>query len=125
METNLNGNILETTFYNKINIPDDIRGLMIQGEEPHSAYKTWRDTAVFTNKRLIVKDAQGIRGKKIEVYSIPYSTIHMWSSENASGFLDFTAEIELWTKAGKIKINLQKGIDIRELDNLISRAVLS
>lgn len=48
----------------------------------------------------------------------------MWSSENASGFLDFNAELELWTRAGHIKVNLNKGIDIRRFDRLIAEAVL-
>ena len=30
----------------------------------------------------------------------------------------------LWTRAGHIKVNLNKGIDIRRLDRLIADAVL-
>ena len=89
-----------------------------------AGFKTFRDSAVFTNKRLIVRDAQGIRGKKIEVYSIPYSTINMWSSENA-GTLDFNAEIELWTRSGKVKIKVGRDIDVRRIDALIAYAVLA
>jgi hypothetical protein len=73
---------------------------------------------------LIVRDAQGLRGKKVEIYSLPYSAINMWSSENAGRMLDFNAELELWTRAGHIKVSLQKGIDIRRLDMLIANAVL-
>ena len=40
------------------------------------------ETAAIT-KRLIVRDAQGLTGKKVEIYSLPYSSINMWSSENA------------------------------------------
>jgi len=47
----------------------------------------------------------------------------MWSSENA-GKLDFNSEMELWTRAGHIKIKLGKGADVRRLDSLISWAVL-
>lgn len=57
-----------------------------------------------------MRDAQGLRGRKVEIYSLPYSAINMWSSENA-GTLDFNAEIELWTRAGRIKVNVGKGID--------------
>lgn len=84
---------------------------------------TFRDSAVFTTKRLIVRDAQGITGKKVEIYSLPYSAINMWSSENA-GTIDFNAELELWTRAGHIKIKLGRAVDIRRLDHLISHAVL-
>ena len=80
--------------------------------------------AIFTTKRLIVRDAQGLRGKKVEIYSLPYSSIVMWSSENAGGMFDVNAEIELWTKAGNIKVNLGKKVDIRRFDKLIADALL-
>ena len=111
------------TLVNEIPIPDDIGPLLIQGEQAVAAFKTFRDSAVFTTKRLIVRDAQGITGKKVEIYSLPYSSINMWSSENA-GKLDWNSEIELWTKAGHIKVKLGKGADVRRLDSLISWAVL-
>ncbi|MDK4536200.1 PH domain-containing protein [Kingella kingae] len=113
------------TFTEECLIPDDVNELLVSGEQPVAAYKTMRDSAIFTNKRLIVRDAQGLRGKKIEIYSLPYANINMWSSENAAGFLDFTAELELWTRAGHIKVQLLKGIDVRKLDKLIAECVLS
>lgn len=104
-------------------IPQDVTALLVPEERAIAAYKTFRDSAVFTTKRLIVRDAQGMRGKKVEIYSLPYSAINMWSSENA-GTLDLNAEIELWTRAGQIKIAVGKHIDVRRLDLLIANAVL-
>lgn len=95
----------------------------MQGEQAVAAYRTFRDTAIFTNMRLIVRDAQGMSGKKVEIYSLPYSRIDMWSSENA-GTLDWNSELEMWTRAGHIKVKLGKGIDVRKLDNLIAHMVL-
>ena len=60
---------------------------------------------------FINRDLKGLRGKKVEVYSLPYSSINMWSSENAGSILDFTGELELWTRAGKIKISVGKQVD--------------
>ena len=117
--------ILMWTFISECGIPNDVEDLLTSGEEAIAAYKTFRDSAIFTNKRLIVRDAQGITGKKVEIYSLPYSSINMWSTENAGKLLDLNAEVELWTRAGKIKINLQKGVDIRKFDKLIANAVLS
>nr|WP_315024378.1 PH domain-containing protein [uncultured Aminipila sp.] len=114
---------LAWTFISECPIPNDINSMLIEGETAMAAYKTIRDSAIFTNKRLIVRDAQGLTGKKVEIYSLPYSSINMWSSENA-GTLDFNAEIELWTRAGHIKVNLKKGVDIRKFDMLIANAVL-
>ena len=90
-----------------------------------ASFQTFRDSATFTNKRLIVRDAQGMTGKKVEVYSLPYASINMWSSENAGGILDRDAEIELWTRAGHIKVKLGRGADVRRIDSLIAWAVLS
>lgn len=112
------------TLQNEIPIPEDIGPLLVEGERAVAAFKTFRDSAVFTTMRLIVRDAQGLSGKKVEIYSLPYSTINMWSSENA-GKLDWNSEIELWTRAGHIKIKLSKGADVRRLDSLIAWAVLS
>ena len=111
------------TFTSERPIPDDLGPLLVPGETPVTAFKTIRDSAIFTNKRLIIRDSQGMTGKKIEMYSIPYSTINMWSSEN-SGKLDFNAELELWTRAGHLKIKIGKGLDVRRLDNLIAQAVI-
>ncbi len=111
------------TFQSEVPIPQDIAPLLVQGEQPWAAFQTFRDTAVFTSKRLIVRDAQGLSGKKVEMYSLPYSAINMWSSENAGTF-DFNAEVELWTRAGHIKIKLGKGTDVRRIDQLIGHAVL-
>ena len=112
------------TFASECPIPNDVENLLVTGENAVAAYKTIRDRAIFTNKRIIIRDAQGITGKKVEIYSIPYSSILMWSTENAGNLLDFNAEVELWTLAGHLKINLKKGIDIRTFDKLIANALL-
>ena len=117
-------NLLNWTFFREVDIPDDITTLLVENEKPIASFATIRDVAVFTNKRLIVKDAQGITGKKVEIYSLPYSSILMWSTENAGKLFDLNAEVELWTKVGKIKINLKKDIDIRKFDTLLAQYIL-
>ena len=113
-------NLLNWTFFREVAIPQDIANLLINGEQPVAAFATIRDVAVFTDKRLIVKDAQGLTG----IYSLPYSSILMWSTENAGKIFDLNAEVELWTKVGKIKINLKKDIDIRRFDTLLAQYIL-
>lgn len=110
-------------FVEECPIPQDVMELMLPGEQPVAAYRTFRDSAIFTTKRMIVRDAQGITGKKVEVYSLPYSAINMWSSENADKF-DLDAELELWTRAGHIKIKVGKKVDVRRLDMLIAHSVM-
>mgnify|MGYP000948194391 FL=1 len=114
---------LSWIFYQEIPVPHDVQELLINGEVAERAFRTVRDVAIFTNKRLIVKDVQGLTGSKVEIYSLPYSSVHMWSTENA-GILDYTAEVELWTRAGHIKIELKRGIDIREFERLLAEYIL-
>ena len=57
------------------------------------------------------------------MYSLPYNAVNMWSTENA-GILDFSSEVELWTRAGHIKIELKRGINIREFERLLAEYIL-
>ena len=117
-------NILEWVFITKCKIPEDIVEVLAPGEVAVTAYRTLRDSATFTDKRIIIRDVQGLTGKKVEIYSIPYSSINMWSTETAGLLFDLSAEVELWTRAGQIKIILQKGVDVREFDRLIAHCIL-
>lgn len=116
--------ITEWTFFEEVPIPLNVAQLMVQGEQPFAAFKTFRDSAIFTSRRLIMRDAQGVRGKKVEIYSLPYSSVNMWSTENA-GTLDWNAEVELWTRAGHIKIKLGRNVDVRRIDQLIAHCILN
>lgn len=115
---------LTWTFMSKANPEADILSLLTEGEEILQCYKTIRDQAALTNKRIIVMDKQGITGKKIEIYSLPYRSIDMWSSENAGKLLDINSELELWTKAGHFKLKLNPNCDIREFDKILGKAIL-
>ncbi|EOS45679.1 hypothetical protein C809_02866 [Lachnospiraceae bacterium MD335] len=112
------------TFSAPCEIPKDIQDMLVTNEKAMYAYKTIRDVAIFTDRRLIVRDAQGITGKKVEVYTLPYSSIIMYSTENSGKLLDVNSEVELWTKVGKIKINLNKQVNIREIDKLLATYIL-
>ncbi|AUD13179.1 MULTISPECIES: PH domain-containing protein [unclassified Planococcus (in: firmicutes)] len=111
------------TFLQEIDVPDSVKDLLVDSEQAKVAYKTVRDTAVVTNKRIIISDKQGLTGKKVEVYTIPFASINMYSTENAGTF-DANAEIQLWTRAGNFKLNLNKKVDIRKLDKIIAEAIL-
>lgn len=117
-------NIFEWIFISECDIPKDVEDILAPNEVAVAAYRTIRDNAVFTNKRLIVRDVQGLTGKKVEMYSIPYSSINMWSTETTGLLFDLSAEVELWTRSGHIKISLRKGIDVREFDRLIAHCIL-
>lgn len=69
--------------------------LLSDKEVIDKAYKLVRDMFIFTNRRLILVDVQGLTGKKIECRSIPYSKITSFSVETA-GHLDLDAELKIW-----------------------------
>ncbi len=112
------------TFSMKSNPEKEILSVLLPEEKILACYKTVRDQAALTNKRIIIMDKQGITGKKIEVYSLPYRSIDMWSSENQGQLFDINSELELWTKAGHFKINLSPKCDIREFDRILGNAIL-
>lgn len=120
---NNNETIMTWTFISKAEPSQELIQLLCDGEEILQCYKTARDVAALTNKRLIIMDKQGITGKKIEIYSLPFRSIDMWSSENA-GKIDINAELELWTKAGHFKLKVNSKCDIREFDRILSREIL-
>ena len=49
--------------------------ILIDGEQPLCAFKTVRDQVLFTNKRIITVDVQGVTGKRQEVSTLPYSKV--------------------------------------------------
>lgn len=102
----------------------DTQAMLLPGEQVRAVYQTVRDQAVFTDRRLIVRDAQGLTGKKVEIFSLPWTSVQMWSSENSGKVFDIDSELELWTLIGTFKINLGRGIDIRKIDQLVAQAVL-
>ncbi len=73
----------------------ELASLMIEGENMHKAFKLIRDLVVFTNKRIILIDKQGMTGRKTEFLSIPYKSIKYFSKESA-GTLDLDAEVKVW-----------------------------
>ncbi|MGX7349553.1 PH domain-containing protein [Dolosicoccus paucivorans] len=115
---------LSWQFVNEITPPEEIEAILVEGERIVSAFKTFRDVAAFTTKRLVVVDSQGLTGKKKEIYSVPYQSVYMWSTENA-GTLDLNSEVELWTKIGSIKIKLGRQIDVRQFEQIIAQACLN
>lgn len=101
-----------------------IKLFLIEGETVLSVFKTVRDQLVFTNKRVIAANVQGIRGKKVDYTSIPYSKIQTFSVETA-GTLDRDCELEIYISAiGKIRFEIRGGFDIVRFNKIISEYVL-
>ncbi len=108
----------------KEEILDPINKFLIENEEILSVFKTLRDQLVFTNKRIIAANVQGLSGKKIDYTSIPYSKIQTFSVETA-GVLDLDCELEIYISSiGKIRFEIKGGFDIVTFNKVISKYVL-
>jgi hypothetical protein len=98
--------------------------MFVPGEEIIGTYQAIRDGVVFTNKRIMVVNVQGITGKKKDVTSLPYSKIQAYSVETA-GVLDLDSELEIWFSGlGKIKLEFVARANVAEICKMISMHVL-
>ena len=98
--------------------------MLVPGEELIGTYQGIRDGVVFTNKRIIAINVQGLTGKKKDFTSLPYSKIQAYSVETA-GVLDLDSELEIWFSGmGKIKLEFVANANITEICRMISLKVL-
>ena len=103
---------------------DMIIPTFVPGEQIIGTYQAIRDGVVFTNKRIIVINIQGITGKKKDFTSLPYSKIQAYSVETAGTF-DLDSELELWFSGlGKIKLEFVARANVSEICKMISMHVL-
>lgn len=102
-----------------------LEGILLPGEEISLAYKLVRDFFVFTEKRMLIVDIQGITGKKVDYLSIPYRSIIRYSLETAGTF-DMDAELKIWVSgdASPIERTLKRGTDVKAIQLALSAGVL-
>ena len=103
----------------------DFAQVLASGERVEKAYQLIRDLFVFTNKRLILVDKQGLSGKKIEYHSLPYRSITHFSIETA-GHLDLDAELKIWISGNPMPIQKQfnRNLNIYEVQSVLAGYVL-
>jgi hypothetical protein len=89
----------------------EVEAILIDGEQVQMAYKLYRDLHIFTNKRIIFLDKQGLTGAKVEWMSIPYRSITRFSLETA-GTLDMDAELKIWVTGSPMPIEKKLSRDV-------------
>lgn len=100
--------------------------LLTEGEEIEIGFKLLRDTFIFTNKRLILVDKQGITGSKTEYLSINYRQISRFSVETAGTF-DLEAELKIWISSETVPSivkKFNKSVDVYEVQKILAHHVL-
>ena len=105
-------------------VQNEVLGLLIDGEECVAAFQTIRDQLIFTNKRIIVVNVQGITGKKTSYFSYPYSKVQYFGIETA-GVFDIDSELILaFSNGARLQFDFKSNVNIREISALISAYIL-
>ena len=91
---------------------------LASGERVEKAYQLLRDMFVFTDKRLIFVNRQGLTGSKVEYQSIAYRSITRFSIETAGTF-DLDVELKIWLTESPAPVQLQ--LNAKTLDEASSR----
>jgi len=106
-------------------IQTEFAPILASGENVVMAYKIIRDLFVFTNKRLVLVDKQGMTGKKVDYHSLPYKSITHFAVET-SGHFDMDAELKLWVSGQKEPLvkELKKGTDVVGVQRTLADFVL-
>lgn len=107
------------------NLKKEYENILAPSERVEKAYKLLRDLFIFTNKRLILVDKQGVTGKKTEYHSIPYRSITHFSIETA-GHFDLDAELKIWISGTALPIEKQfnSSLNVYELQRVLAEYCL-
>ncbi|MCX4303701.1 MAG: PH domain-containing protein [Clostridia bacterium] len=103
---------------------ETISTLLIPDEKVTFAFVSMRDKLIFTDKRIVSVNVQGITGKKIDYTSIPYSKIQVFSIETAGTF-DLDSELDVTISGlGTVRFELSAQTDVKELGTFLSVQIL-
>ncbi len=110
---------------NLAELTNEFSTILIDGEIIESAFVVFRDKWVFTNKRLILLNIQGLTGSKREYLTIPYHSIIRFSIETA-GTLDEDCEMKLWIRgmAEPLQKEFKRNTDIKGLQRALASNIL-
>nr|WP_302328459.1 PH domain-containing protein [Salirhabdus salicampi] len=102
-------------------IKEEFQNIFAPKEEVYKGFQLIRDLFIFTNKRLILVDKQGITGKKMEYLSVPYDKINYFSVETA-GHFDLDGELKIWVsgKQDPIEKRFNKSVNIYEVQAVLA-----
>ncbi|WP_028110014.1 PH domain-containing protein [Ferrimonas futtsuensis] len=104
---------------------EDFHKFIIEGESIFAAFKTIRDQVVFTDKRIIAANVQGLTGSKVDYTSLPYNKIQAFSVES-SGTLDMDCEIEVYLSGlGRVRFEIRGSFDLISFNKYISECILN
>ena len=119
-----NGDVFKLRKVKDEKVDNNILTLLVPKEEIIGVYKSVRDYVVFTNRRFISVNIQGVTGKKRDYTIMPYSKISVFSIET-SGVLDMDSELQLFfSGVGRVTFQFTGNSDIVEIGQMINRHML-
>ncbi|MBF7075010.1 PH domain-containing protein [Glaciecola sp. MH2013] len=94
-------------------VNEELMPILASNENVVEAYKLIRDLLVFTNKRLLYIDKQGMTGKKVDYHSIPYRAITQLKVETA-GHFDLDCDLKIWVSGQSEPIETKLKSDLAQ-----------
>ncbi|MCQ2412270.1 MAG: PH domain-containing protein [Sphaerochaetaceae bacterium] len=107
-------------------VRNDVNGLLIPGENIIAAFRTVRDQLVFTNKRIISVDIQGVTGKRKSFTTMPFSKIQYFTIQTP-GFMELIPDSEIFimfADGTTATFEIKGTVDIGKIGRSISEYVL-
>ena len=108
-------------------VRNGLYGLLLNDEVILSAFKTIRDQLVFTNKRIVAIDVQGITGSKRSFSSLPYSKVQFFAIQTPS-VMEMVKDSELYLEFSSgfsATFEFKGDVDIGQIGRMVSKYVIS
>ena len=119
-----NGSVFKLKKVEDAKLDAELAPLLVEGEKILGCYQDVRDHVVFTDKRIIAVNVQGITGKKRDFTTLPYAKVSVFSVETAGTF-DLESELELYySGVGRVRFEFRGSSDIIDIGRIISQYAL-
>jgi hypothetical protein len=105
-------------------VDKQLAGILTEGEAVRIAFKLIRDLIVFTDRRMILVDKQGLTGRKVEYLTVPYRAITSFSVETTGSF-DLDSELKIWVsgRADPIQRTMKRGANVLGIQQAIAASI--
>lgn len=106
-------------------IQQEVSDFLVEGEQVEVAFSLWRDQMIFTDRRVLFIDKQGVTGRKRQLQSVPYKSITMYEVETAGTF-DSDCDLKIWISGRELPLSreLRRGANVKGIQRALSNGVL-
>ncbi len=121
-----NSSVFNLTPISEREVRPELFDMLIPDEYIVMGFKTIRDQLVFTNKRIISIDVQGITGKRRSYTTMPYSKVQFFSI-TTPGFVEFVPDSELditFADGTQAHFEIKGNANVGEIEKVLAGYVL-